>query len=893
MTAPLETAPAKALAAILLGPAETANPGIALLDYRDPATFSALWLNGLKSGEFEVAGQQIDLTDSTKQFLLIGNDPPDGINFSSHFTATSWLAAWKVKFSPTDDEKKKGAVEANTRFAVIDSRESRHAQGTARALQTILGAKDAIGNCLVPGVTVLNAPSLTDICKWLKPAEPDNRTVSKDAPHLRDLLKSTIWNELTSDRERHHALSNVLGAFLLPFQAAPWETPELLDILKNEHPFAPFLLGLVNACGGVAHVDKIAAEETVEADDDLEREVKPDWWITDKQREAFSSAVLIDDMSDIWGLFVQLALGYVGSKERNLLTIPTVDFRARMSELCDRLKKVIANNEPLKPCDLIGDENQSDSNFVLFLDLRLELDREFQAELEKLGKKLLRSNRSLPWLTDEGRRDFQTELDAGKTNETLLPRLISLMDPTLPIIIFSSTHRSELIDPFRNYGNIITSFRKPILSGMASDWKDTVADLRSDFTSAMQQADMILKTRVALTALHVEKPTWDVFIPRNTKRIVEIFIDESGDPFNDRDPGFAVGGILVQHDNENSQREFHRVINSSERKWGVSDYEPDRIRANEVEEKVPMLSFFPKRPHPDGNDERDGLNLISSAVTNNSRIAAFALIEPELLRFQRDGALDSSILFDDNSLDNIYHRLLRSNLEMLLFQHPWVDIEQDSFYIHVATREQKIQDHNTRRIWKQAYGLEFKERRGQWGYGSLRSDDVFRLIREILQSRNVLDGRPDIKMARGVVLNDYEDVIRTYNQGPQMRARVNSQLYDPSRIDPKQAHYMADWIARIALYRTNLPDVTIPWFNVGYIQRAEDAFFSLMDAIRTTELDRAITRLDGVDMLPTEQLRDSLLAERYLRQTASTWPSQLSGLQLRRLFAVGLKRGGE
>jgi hypothetical protein len=891
MNAPLLTSPAKALAAILRGPSKTANPGIVLLDYRDPATFSALWLKGLESGEVEIDGQTIDLNDSTKQFLLIGNDPPDGIfdtkipalagiNFRSHFTASSWLAAWKVKYP-----------DSKTPIAVIDPRESRHAQGAARALQAILGAKDATGKSLVPGATVLNTPNLTDICRWLKPSEPDNRTVTKDTPHLRELFKSTIWNELTSDRERHHALSNVLGAFLLPFQAAPWETPELLDILKKEHPVAPFLLELVNACGGAAHVDKVVAEESEETGEYSESEVEPDWWLADKQREAFSSAVLIDDMSDIWGLFVQLALGFVGAKRQNLLTIPTVDFREQMSELTDRLKKVIDNDESLKPSDLIGDPHHNDPNFVLFLDLRLELGSQFQVQIETLGKHLLNSNRNLPWLTEEGRRNLQTELDAGKTNETLLPRLISLIDPTLPIIIFSSTHRSELIDPFRDYGNIITSFRKPILSGMTCEWKGIVADLRSYFISALQQAEMVLKTRVALSSLHLKEPSWEIFIPRNTKRIVEIFIDESGDPFNERDPGFAVGGILVQHGNEDAQREFHRFINRSQRKWGVSDYEPDRIRANEVDQKVPGLSFFPKRPQPDGNDEREGLDLISSAVTENSRIAAFALIEPELLRFQRDGALDSSILFDDNSLDNIYHRLLRANLEMLLFQHPWVDIEQDSLFIHVATREQKIQDYNTRKTWKEAYGLEFKERRGKWGYSSLHCDGVFRLVREILQSRNVLDGRPDIKMARGAVLNDYEDIVRNFREGPQMRPRVNSQLYDPSRIDPKQAHYVADWIARIALYRNSPPGVTSEWFCSGYIQRAEDSFFSLLDASRTVELDKAIGRLDGVEMRPAEQLKGSFLAERYLRQTASTWPSRLSGLQLRRLFAGGLNPG--
>ncbi len=82
-------------------------------------------------------------------------------------------------------------------------------------------------------------------------------------------------------------------------------------------------------------------------------------------------------------------------------------------------------------------------------------------------------------------------------DETLLPRLLSLLDPTLPIIIFSSTHCTDLISPFRDYGNIITKFRKPILTCMNRDWSGVVKGLRADFENALEQASGILKVRQA------------------------------------------------------------------------------------------------------------------------------------------------------------------------------------------------------------------------------------------------------------------------------------------------------------------------------------------------------------------------------------------------------------
>lgn len=505
MTSPLVSAPANALAAILHGPAKSASSDIVLLDYRDPATFSALWLDGLESGKWKIKitekEEEIDLTDSTKQFLIIGNDAPDGIfdteipalagiNFRSHFTATSWLAAWKVKYPNT-----------KTWIAIIDPRIVGMASGAAQSLQTILGARDATGRSVVPRSAVLNHPSLASICECLKNSKADEERPTPD--HLRELLKSTIWNELISNREQHHALSNVLGAFLLSSQVGRGKS-------HQGEPWAQdYLLSLVRACG----IDVDLEQLRLKNHQGFQR------WLTPEQQKAIGSVLLIDDMSGIWEYFLRGATGFAGdipfgntgrSHRESLDCFGGTRFREEIGKLPGRLEAFLeSGRRRLRVADLLGGPTKIDEDFVLFLDLRLfatadrELAERYNEELRSLGRQILTAPAlSRPWLDAGTFSSLEEELDGvgGHPKETLLPRLISLLDPTLPIVIFSSTHRTELIDPFRDYGNIILDLRKPVLSGM-SDWPALVWETYRDFHAAITAASGILATRKFLTKL--------------------------------------------------------------------------------------------------------------------------------------------------------------------------------------------------------------------------------------------------------------------------------------------------------------------------------------------------------------------------------------------------------
>lgn len=261
--------------------------GIIVLDYCNADTFRDLWLDGLTSETPEINGQALNWQASKQTIVIVGNEPSGGIfdntqsslkgiNFQDHFTASSWLAAWKVKFT-----------NARTAIAVIDSRDAGLATGPARSLQTILAARDVEVRSLIPGATIFNAPSLKAICQWLNASKTDARETS---PHLRDLLKSTIWNELTSNRDKHHALSNVLGAFLLQAEVGG-KNPDSETKQTQE-----YLDALLQSCGTA---------------------VKPSGagsggWITKEVRDSFDGAVLIDDMAEIWAGFLVSAFGSGG-----------------------------------------------------------------------------------------------------------------------------------------------------------------------------------------------------------------------------------------------------------------------------------------------------------------------------------------------------------------------------------------------------------------------------------------------------------------------------------------------------------------------------------------------------------------------------------------------------
>jgi hypothetical protein len=76
---------------------------------------------------------------------------------------------------------------------------------------------------------------------------------------------------------------------------------------------------------------------------------------------------------------------------------------------------------------------------------------------------------------------------------TLLPLVICAVDPSLPIVLFSSTHQREIVDVFREYSNVVTSFSKPVVSGYSLN--DIAARTTADLERAIRTAFVLHNVR--------------------------------------------------------------------------------------------------------------------------------------------------------------------------------------------------------------------------------------------------------------------------------------------------------------------------------------------------------------------------------------------------------------
>jgi len=879
--------PTQALDLILHGPARAGNPNIVLLNYSDPATFSALWLNGLESGEVEIDREKVDLTDSTKQFLIIGSDPPDGvfdtkspalggINFRSHFTATSWLAAWKVKFPD------KAAL-----IAVIDPREANLVSGAARVLQTILAARDANNQSIVPRAAVLNAPGLDDIVGWLGTSRTDTRPT---AAHLPDLLKSTIWNGLASDHDRNHALSNVLGSMVLGGQALQGFTEQL-----------PVVSALFSSVG-----IGITAEEI--GGDRIPHEAKCG---------IGAPILLFDDMSDIWRGPLDRLVSSIKDDDNPLTIVsPTTGnldsgaIRHLVETLEANLKKPYERRF-LKMEDFgVTGEHAGRKDFILFLDLRLfspsaKPDSEERKLLERLysaHRRLAEGEKAseLPW---PGSADSQV-LDGLTGDENfstgyrkaraLLPQLISLMDPTLPIVIFSSTQDGDVLREFAAYGNVITAFNKPVFRGPLGDRDEWLTALQMNLAKALAGAAGILRTRRRFLKLEPDRglAMSTLHPPQENERkaseapatSVEIYFDESGEA---HESPFGVGGVVIISRRQKGfdHRKFAECLEADDRLWGASAECRYRNRSEFPHHyavkgsKLDTGRGFP--PTNDSNDfnailNRNLLELETFIHDAGGEIYAFSLIAEEQ---------SSEAIFSPEHPHHRYRSLIKDALEVLLYHYaPIVTaLEQGArLGIDAATWSPR---------WSEKWGdlrsaewdLGIEVRKGD-RYAGLRRPDLFPLLVEVINRSGLpCPWQDNIKRARAVQLVDFQ------------RNDVQNGLGIIERCGPRQIHYLADWIVHLATQYndrreiSNMP-VLKAWFDQGWIQRYDDGFRSSLKAIREWKQGREQQGLADSENAMRSIRENGILPWSFgnvLAGEFGTWMQRIRGDKLRYLFAAG------
>lgn len=868
--------------------------GLIIVDYK--TSFDLLWSEGLTKDRFKVPSQEtidIDWNNPTTRVVIAGVDAPhqtwtanSRIDFAPHFGALSWLSAWRLLHKT-----------ASAQVAIVGNAAQCSEPPTA-ALATIFGSYESSGQNTVPGASY--QPNLLRLLGWLARCEREERNVSGE---IGLVISGIIWEALTAKREDHHAISNVVGAVLLGREVGNEDTsPQIERVLT-----------LASGCGVETRSKKDKSEP----------------WIGDELRNQIEGAVLIDDLDQAWKGFIGGALGVrsnvlctepgrfvqtmQGSGEQQQQT-PTED---SFTSLPQRLTGFLESKKvSLSPTDLIPPSKSgvaaNAENFILFLDLRLGLAGKFSKQLANFGLRLLESDRNLPWIAGgTDRESLRAELSAFATGkpttatmeistpssqETLLPRILSLLDPTLPIVIFSSTHGTDLIDPFRNYGNLITSFRKPILTGMTRDWSISVRQLRVDFRSTMEQAARILRVRRRFAKLRSSVVTIheEGLMPKNGKRLVEIFFDESGNPTrgpNDP-PRFGVGGLCLVHQGGPAREAFHRLIDD-QLKWGISDnsnLNPSTLLSRKC---VPKLAGIV--------DKKRGFKKIEDAAEkSHSLVTAFTLsvsaADPNTVT--RTGPPH---LLDPHSLDNLYLELLSNCLEILLFHCPLICIGRDEIEIFAADRQVSLTSVILRK-WQDAFGIQAVA----GGYRSMPFDGVFRIIPPLLRAHRIKPADVRIERALAVKLEYLEKAVERRDKIEHLQRELDTALEERqiqirstlsqlntaqeeafaplgTKQAPKQIHYAADWIAKVGKFMdaARLIPPTNKWFMRGFIQDYSDDFRQEMAACQNRNPLNALNSLPSA--LPSSK-NIEYSAERWLLSKAAKWPNQLNGEQLRQLF---------
>ena len=154
---------------------------------------------------------------------------------------------------------------------------------------------------------------------------------------------------------------------------------------------------------------------------------------------------------------------------------------------------------------------------VLFLDLRLWEDKNRKSRKIVIQNILCAANRLLgSTLPKSVSREFKQAFDSAKNvcenpdqfspeALTLLPLLLSHIDRTLPIVLFTSSHQRVVSEMLQDHPNIITSFVKPLISGYGEAISPT--DSVSDLENAIKKAIELHQVRIAWKRICELKPT--------------------------------------------------------------------------------------------------------------------------------------------------------------------------------------------------------------------------------------------------------------------------------------------------------------------------------------------------------------------------------------------------
>jgi len=567
---------------------------------------------------------------------------------------------------------------------------------------------------------------------------------------------------------------------------------------------------------------------------------KGPWFKDSDWKDHVDKFVVIDDMSELgWSQFIKTALGLRPEEgDRRLEIFFNVEERRfgsssnqSLLNLLVRTKQGVAKLNIGGGVSLCGSKRE-----VLFLDLRLFSGQKasdeyaFFAQLLELAKTVPVDRNDLPWSgITESEIKAVSQCIKKQTREqsdyfvalTLLPRLLALVDPTLPIILFSSTGRKEIAALLRPYGNIILDFDKPRFFGDSISF--VLADTRDKFVKSLKQAVKIVKGRSVYQSLlsSTQQPvlktkTHNQQIGITKESIAEIYIEESGTSI------FSVGGMMLIYPDADAVGKLDEALKKQDLIWGLAEgHRPLQFTDR------PPKNYLKKKPTGYESDLKK-IDAIFNSL--NIHISAFSLIN-QVSKASSNSNL--SPLLREESVDNLYRNMLAEVLEATLFElKKMLSPSSSSISIDVATRIVKLSDKKKLEGLTKEFGI--RPRPSNDGFYSLSPNDVYPIVTRVLASRRKSAKGLSPKRARGVTLYDHEtlnDMLR--NGKTQIYERIITEQKQPR---PQQVHYLADWLTRFAVGGVaNLPSTARLWFENGFLQERNQEFYHWLKAGRESD----------------------------------------------------------
>ena len=729
------------------------------------------------------------LTSGPKTVILVWDETPPGglgdIALTEYVTAADWAVALALL---ADRYASSHARAPQWRLLIVDLASKRHPSAKGVRLFSALQRPDAP---LVPSIHLFSVEGLDAFFGLL-----DAGTQILPLADL-EILRST-WAAIlvnpASASDRHAIVNLVAPRVLLSGMITSFPQDTSLPLIRA-------LDTLMKAVGLAPEVS----------------EQLPGPWIEfEKWNNVVEKFVLIDDMAELgWEDFLSSALGAWVQLETH--TDPR-----NWRSVCDHDKVILFLDLRLfssRPSDEIAFFREL---LQLATDFRIEDDEPadsgfYGADLQAVERVVKSGAIDSP--------DYYTAL-------SFLPRLISLTDPTLPIIIFSSTGRREIAESLRPFGNVVLGFDKPRFFGDGSG--SVLAETRQKFESVMSQALVLAEGRNLCRGLR-KQPQPSVY-SGPSKRVVEIFLDESKSNDYLR---FAVGGLIVVHPTNGSPDQLDAALRAEGLVWADS-------AAGAVD-----VPFLPKRP----GDYAPHLERLQNCFEGRGvEVIAFGLV-----RSRRTSAgQPRSLLLREGSLDLQNLDMVTDAVEATLFDViDAVAPDPSSICVHLATR-----------VYPVDLSLDADRAVEDWGLGLANWN------RKMHYSVTVEDGRQITRMAMR------RRTSRSFTL-PVDRARAVSLELQRTPKPPRarEIHHLADWIAGFARAAyEDVPDVAKSWFARGFLNEADEAFSSWLEAARSGDEGRLVEALHCVyraRMIERRQLDGSRSFSKFVRRKATAWSTNV------------------